>query len=233
VSSTFRNQLLSRLSADDLRLVQPRLVQVLTDARDTLEEPNAPIEFVYFLDSGVASVVAINASGQRLEVGIFGREGVSASTIIQGDDRSPHHTFIQVTGSAQRMRKDDFRESMRESPSFNALLMRYVQAFAIQTAHTALANGRAKLEERLARWLLMCHDRVDGDELALTHEFLSLMLGVRRTGVTLALHMLEGRGLIKGQRGRIQIVDREGLFENTAGCYRIPEAEYQRLVGQQ
>jgi CRP-like cAMP-binding protein len=220
------------LSPEDWRVVKPRLELVRLELRDTLEEPNKPIDHIYFLESGMGSMVAINAKGEQLEVGIFGREGVSGSTVILGDHRSPHDTFIQLAGSAQRMTANDLRESIKESPTIHALLMHYVQAFMIQTAHTALANGRAKLEERLARWLLMCHDRVDGDELPLTHDFLSLMLGVRRTGVTLALQVLETHGLITTKRGRILIVDRDGLVEHAAGCYGIPEAEYERLVGQ-
>ena len=101
----------------------------------------------------------------------------------------------------------------------------------IQTAHTVLAQGRAKLEERLARWLLMSHDRAEGDELPLTHEFLALMLGVRRAGVTMATHLLEGRGVIRATRGQLMVVDRKGLEEIAGGTYGVPEAEYRRLIG--
>jgi CRP-like cAMP-binding protein len=227
-----RNELLSRLSAEDGALLVPHLQDVPLALRSQLELPNMPIEHVYFIDCGMASVVAISATDERLEVGIIGREGMSGTTVVLGDDRSPHESFIQMQGSGQRIRADDLRDAMRESPTLHRLMMLYVQAFAIQTAHTALANGRSKLEERLARWLLMCHDRVDGDELPLTHEFLALMLGVRRTGVTLALHLLEGRGLIHSTRGRIVIADRAGLEETAGGSYGIPEAEYQRLMSQ-
>jgi CRP-like cAMP-binding protein len=212
-------------------MVQPYLEAVPLPLRTELEAPNTPIEHVFFMESGMGSVVAISATGQRLEVGVIGREGMSGSTIVMGNDRSPHESFIQVEGNAQRIRSDDLRNAMQQSSTLRPFLMHYVQAFTIQTAHTALANGRSKLEDRLARWLLMCHDRADGDELPLTHEFLALMLGVRRTGVTLALHLLEARGLIKSKRSRIVIVDREGLEEAAAGSYGTPEAEYRRLVG--
>jgi hypothetical protein len=119
---------------------------------------------------------------------------------------------------------------MSDSPELRNVLLRYSQAFMIQTAHTALANGRAKLEERLARWLLMAHDRVNGDEVPLVHEFLALMLGVRRAGVTVALHMLEGQALIRASRGKIVVLDRQGLEEAANGLYGVPEREYERLM---
>ena len=129
------------------------------------------------------------------------------------------------------MTSDDLRQAMQTSPTLQPFLLRYAQAFMIQTAHTALANGRAKIHERLARWLLMAHDRIDGDQLALVHEFLALMLGVRREGVTIALQELEGEGLIRTTRGNITIVDRKGLEKTADGSYGVPEAEFDRLIG--
>lgn len=230
-SAPIRNQLLSRLSAADFEAVFPRLEHVDLPVKTALEKVNEPIQHVYFMETGLGSVVAINNSGQRLEVGIVGREGMSGSTVILGADSSPHETFIQVAGSGYRMGSEDLHAAMRASPPLQAMLMRYVQAFAVQTAHTALANGRSKLEERLSRWLLMCHDRLGSDEVPLTHEFLALMLGVRRSGVTLALHILEGRGLIRSKRSRILVVDRDGLEESAGGSYGVPESEYRRLIG--
>jgi CRP-like cAMP-binding protein len=119
---------------------------------------------------------------------------------------------------------------MTKSPTLRGMLLHYVQAFMIQTAHTAASNGSAKLEERLARWLLMAHDRTDGDELSLVHEFLAVMLGVRRPGVTVALHTLEEQGLIRARRGSILIIDRAGLEELANSSYGVPEAEYDRLM---
>jgi CRP-like cAMP-binding protein len=225
------NQLLSRLPASDWDLIKAHLESVPFPLRMELEAPNTPIEHVFFPESGMGSVVAISATGERLEVGVIGREGMTGSVVVMGDDRSPHESFVQVEGEAQRIRAEDLRSAMGQSSTLRPLLMQYVQAFTIQTAHTALANGRSKLEARLARWLLMCHDRADGDDLGLTHEFLSLMLGVRRTGVTLALHLLEAKGLIQSKRKRILIVDRAGLEEAAAGSYGTPEAEYRRLIG--
>jgi CRP-like cAMP-binding protein len=129
-----------------------------------------------------------------------------------------------VAGTGMRMAADDLRQAMRKSASPARVLLNFVNAFLIQTSQTALSNGTASIEERLARWLLMAQDRLGGDEVPLTHEFLSLMLGVRRAGVTGALNQLHRKGVIRLSRGRIEIVDREGLISSANGAYGIPEA---------
>jgi CRP-like cAMP-binding protein len=227
----YRNEILALLSAEDLALVEPHFERVLLKARDTLEAPDSPIEHVYFIESGVASIVAKMVRGRDIEVGVIGREGVTGSAIVQGDDQSPHHTFVQLEGVAVRLGADQFRTALVRSGTLPAVLNLYARALGIQVSATALANGRSKLEERLARWLLMVHDRMDGDRFSLTHEFLAVMLGVRRPGVTVALHILEGRGLIRSNRAEIIIVDREGLIVLADGAYGIPEREYDRLLG--
>jgi hypothetical protein len=139
--------------------------------------------------------------------------------------------MVQVSGQAMRVPASHFVTALRQSPNMRMLLSRYARAFAIQVAFTALANGRAKLEERLARWLLMVHDRIVGDRIALTHDYMAVMLGVRRPGVTVALHILEGKGVIRAHRGEVVIKDREGLAAEAGGGYGQPEAEYARLLG--
>jgi CRP-like cAMP-binding protein len=151
--------------------------------------------------------------------------------ILLGTDRTPHECFIQTLGAGLRIRADDLRRAMASSASLHQHLLRFVQAFTIQMGQTALSNGSHTIEERLARWLLMCHDRVDGDELSTTHEFLSLMLGVRRAGVTLALQALEGRGLVSTKRGQVTVLDRAKLEEVAGDSYGVAEAEYARLIG--
>ena len=169
---------------------------------------------------------------QRIEAGIFGRDGMSGTAIVLGSDRSPHETFVQIPGAALRIEADALRDAMGRSQPLRQALLLYVQVLLVQVAHTVLANGSGKIEERLARWILMSHDRLDGDEIALTHEFLSLMLGVRRAGtVTVATHLLEGQGLIRATRGLIRVTDRAGLEELADGSYGVPEAEYRRLIG--
>jgi CRP-like cAMP-binding protein len=229
-SSTCRNQLLRALSADDLALLAPLLTSVDLAVRTELERPNRPIKNVFFPEVGMVSVVANGARRKQLEVGIIGREGMTGLMVVLGNDRSPYSTYIQIAGSGQCMASDDLRSAMRRSPTLAGVLFRYVQAFMIQTSQTALSNGSAKLEERLARWLLMAHDRMDSDKLPLIHDFLALMLGVRRPGVTIAINSLEKQGLIRANRGSITLLDREGLKQVAGASYGVPEAEYKRRM---
>jgi CRP-like cAMP-binding protein len=229
--ASVRNRLLQAMSEDDFARLEPHLEPVSLSVKDRLVEPNQPIEHVHFLEEGLASVVAISPDNERLEVGHIGREGMTGEPVILTVDQTPHQTFIQVAGSGLRMRAEALSGAMEASPSLKSLLLRWVQVLMIQTAQSALANGRYTIQERLARWMLMCHDRLDGDDLPLTHEFLSLMLGVRRSGVTEALHVLEGVKIVRTSRGRIHVLDREKLEEIAGDCYGLPEAEYSKLIG--
>jgi CRP-like cAMP-binding protein len=229
--SSVRNRLLAMLLPEDFRLLETQLEPVPLPLRSCLIEPNTPIEHVYFLEQGIASNVAVLPHGRRIEVAVIGREGLSGTPILLGTDRTPHECFIQVPGTGLRIGTDDLRRAVTASVSLQQHLLRYVQALTLQTAQTALANGCCKVEERLARWLLMCHDRVDGDGLSTTHEFLSVMLGVRRTGVTEMLKVFEDRGLISTQRGQVTVLDRVGLEGVAGDSYGVPEAEYSRLIG--
>jgi hypothetical protein len=167
-----------------------------------------------------------------IEVGMIGREGASDIGFILRDEIAAFDANVQVEGSAYRMRREDFRKAMDNYPSFNALMLKFVRTFELQVASTASANGRAKLEERLARWLLMVHDRVDNNLFHITHEFLSQMLCARRPGVTVALHLLEDKGLIASARGQIEIRDRDGLIAEANEGYGKAEAHYARIMGE-
>ena len=229
VSDT-RNWLLRAMSPEGFALLAPHLRHVPLKIKQTLEVPNKQIKYNYFMDDGLSSIIAHGDGDRRLEVGIIGRDGVTGLAVVMGGDRSPNETFIQVAGEGSRIASDRLRQSIARSPTLQSLLLSYVHAFTIQTAHTALSNGTAKIEERLARWLLMANDRLDGNVVPLTHEFLSLMLGVRRAGVTVALHLLEKKQLIRLSRGRIEIVDRKGLEATTRGTYGAAEAATKRIV---
>jgi CRP-like cAMP-binding protein len=228
----FRNQLLAKLSHDDLDLLRPHLQPVQLDIRHVLEAANEPIAHVYFAESGFASMVARGPADRETQVGIIGREGVTGSSVLLGNDRSPNETFVQLAGAGHLLDADALRNAMEGSTTLRTTLLRYVQSLTIQMAATALANSKVKVDARLARWLLMAHDRVDGQQVELTHEFLALMLGVRRSGVTEALQVLEGRKLIRGNRARLTILNRRGLEEAANGSYGVPEAEYARLMGE-
>ena len=172
------NRLLKGLSPDDLALLAPYLTFETLGLRHPIESPNVPIEHCYFVESGIISVVAKSTRDRSAEVGLVGHEGVTGIAIIMGDDRSPNDTYVQIAGSAFSLPAQRLRDAIAASPTLHKRLLHYAQAFLIQTVQTALANGTAKIEERLSRWILMSHDRVGHNDLPLTHEFLSIMLAV-------------------------------------------------------
>jgi CRP-like cAMP-binding protein len=225
------NRLLSRLVASDLALLEPDLARVDLPLRRRLEAPSKRIDHVYFPECGFASVVASGNGGRGIEVGLIGREGMTGLAVVMGTDRTLHETFMQNAGWGHRIATSRLRRAMELSRTLHDTFLLYGHAFFMQAGYTAMANGRGKIEERLARWLLMAFDRIDGDRLSLTHEFLSVMLGVRRSGVTVALNLLEASGLIRTNRGAIAIVDRKGLERISKGAYGPPEAEFMRLFG--
>jgi len=229
--STFRNRLFARLPDREFHVVGRHLESVDLARGFQIVGANCPIDKVYFLSSGIASVVTIAAAGERAEAGMFGREGFSPMSAGVGGTISVHEVFLQVEGHALRMPLEALHEALPECPVFSNLLARFIQTFASQISYTALCNVSCQVDERLARWLLMCHDRVDGDEIVLTHEFISSMLSVRRPSITTALHILEGKKLVRAERGRITIRDRKGLEEFAGGFYGKPEEEYRRLIG--
>jgi len=231
MANNSRNNLLASFSSADFGLLEPHLVSVRLGVRRHLERPNRRIDAIYFLEHGLASVVAMQANGKAAEVGLIGREGMTGTPVVLGNHRSPHAVFVQVAGRGQCIPAAELRKAMRASPSLHGRLLKFVQTFVIQTAQTAICNAHSKLDKRLARWILMAHDRLGGDALPLTHELLSLVLAVRRPGVTQALHALESRGLIGSARGSITVRDRKGLERSAAETYGLPEAEYRRLLG--
>jgi CRP-like cAMP-binding protein len=226
-----RNRLLAVLSDAERVLLIPLLEMIELDIRQVLEAPNNPISHVYFVESGMAPIVGTARSSHRIEIGMVGYEGMTGLSIVLSGDRSANETLVQSSGWAMRISSESLRERMEASRSLTATLLRYVNVFMVQGSQTALANGRGRLDERLARWLLMWDDRIQSDTLTITHEFLALLLGVRRQGVTNTLHVLEGKGLIRSSRGKVGILDREGLELVASGFYGIPEAEYDRSIG--
>jgi CRP-like cAMP-binding protein len=199
--------------------------------RRQLEHRNRRIEHIYFFDSGLASMVASSSADYTLEVGIVGFEGMSGLPVILGSERPAYEMFIQTAGTGRRIIAEKLREIAGRSASFQLTLLKFAQSLVTQMVYTALANGRYKLEERLARWLLMADDRAQGEPLHLTHEFLSLMLGTRRAGVTVALQHFQKAGVIQTRRGTIIIIDREFLETAANGSYGTPEMEYKRIFG--
>ena len=229
--SAMSNRLLRRLSATDFALLDGSLEPVACPQAKLLAERGVPFPYIYFLERGIASVVVCSPEGQVTEGGLIGREGFVAPAIALGSDRVTTNIGMQVPGHGYQMERAAFVSAMHQSMTLRDTLLRFVQAMIVQTTYTALANAVHQVDERLTRWLLMCHDRSDGDDIALTHEFMSIMLSVRRPSVTNALHVLEGNGFIANDRGNITIRNR-GAMEDFAGdTYGAPEAEYRRLLG--
>ncbi|WP_261323156.1 Crp/Fnr family transcriptional regulator [Rhizobium leguminosarum] len=223
------NRLLRRFPEDAFELLAPLLEPIDLSVNYSLVRPRKPIEHVCFIESGLASMVAESSDGRSVEIRHIGREGIAGYPVVLGVDRTPNKTFMQVAGHGFQVATEDFLPIL-DHPQVRQLLLRYVHTCELQLAHSALAAAKFNVHQRLARWLLMCHDRIDGNHLPLTHDFLALMLGVRRAGVTDELHILEGMHAIRSTRGNVRITDRNKLIEIAGGCYGVPEQEYERLI---
>ena len=226
-----QNQLLLRMPERARQLLSPHMEHVELPLRFRLEEAHEPIDFVYFLDDGVASVVAETEDGTAIEVGLIGREGLTGTSLLLEDAESPFQCYMQMPGNGWRIAAPLLVAAVYQSPQLRRLLSRYARSAALQVAYTALSNGKTQINERLARWLLMIDDRMSSSSFSLTHEFLSVMLGVRRQGVTEALHVLEGLGLIDSKRSILTIKDRQSLILFAGSTYGPAELEYKRLTG--
>lgn len=223
------NQLLAALAPDDLALICTKLQFVMLKLRDVLYEPGAKIEFVYFPTTGCVSM--INATGEgSVEVGTIGLEGMVGVPILLRTDSEPTRALVQVEGEAFRISSAEFREVVGESKHLEQIMLRYAQALFNQVAQSVACNRLHSLEERCARWLLITHDRVDGDVFKLTQEFLSYMLGVHRPAVTLAAGILQAAGYIRYSRGTITIVDRAGLECASCRCYQATRDDFALLA---
>jgi CRP-like cAMP-binding protein len=228
--SSIQNKLLAILPAADFQQVAVNLDYIDLPRGTSLAKVGKPIEHVYFLASGIGSLVATTPAGHRAEAGIFGFDGYVPTTAIAEVETSSHDVTMQVAGDAYRMDYGRFRASMDDNKNFSRVVIRSIEAFSVQLSHTAVSNAVHDVNLRLARWLLMCHDRVSGNEIGLTHDFIAVMLAVRRPSVTTSLHTLEGNGFIHSRRGMITIRNRSALEEFAYDAYGKPEAEYRRLM---
>lgn len=224
------NRLLALLPRSDYDRVATDLEPVHLAAGTLLAEEGQTIDHVYFLTDGIGSVVPKTPRGSRAEAGIFGKEGYIPSSAVTGTDVYTYDVRIQIRAEGYRLTYDHFRRAMEQSRVFFNIMIRAIEAFAVQLAYTAVSNAVHSVSERLARWLLMCHDRVSRDEIPLTHDFISRMLAVRRPSVTTSLHVLEGNGLIRAERGLVTIRNRAELERFASDAYGKPEREYDRLM---
>ena len=228
--STERNALLRDLDTSDYDALLEHLEEVSLKAGDVLVEPNERPTHVYFPQSGVASQVALFKGGESVEVGTIGREGMVGIAIFLGTGSTPNRVLMQVEGVVRRIPADVFESLLAESPALDSIMRRYLDAYLLQVSQTAACNRMHDLAARAARWLLMTHDRVGTDSFALTHEFLAIMLGVRRAGVSEAAAELQRKGAIRYSRGRVTVVDRALLEREACECYRAVRSRFDAML---
>jgi CRP-like cAMP-binding protein len=225
------NHILSSLPPEDYQRLAPHIERQEATRGRVLYQQEHRMDYGYFPLNSMVSLVSRTADGESVEVGIVGHEGFAGVSLLLGVDRSPFEQMVQIPDGAVRVRSEVLREEFRRGGAFQALALRYVQSLLLQTSQVAACNRLHSLSERLARWLLMCEDRVRRPDLPLTQEFISLMLGVRRPGVTEAAIILQAQGLIDYTRGNIRIRDRAELVESACDCYRIVKEEFDRVTG--
>jgi CRP-like cAMP-binding protein len=225
------NRILSALPPAEYERLAHHLEPVSLSRGEILYRPEEPITHVYFPNRGTVSVVSVFADGGSVEVGMVGNEGLFGVSVLLGSVRSPLEAVVQLPGDALRMRADLLRQEFNKCGALHDVVLQYTQAFIIQIAQAAACNCAHHVEGRLARWLLMCQDRAMSDELALTHEFIAGMLGIRRAGVTEAACALQNAGVMRYKRGHITILDRDALEAASCECYFIVKQEFDRLLG--
>lgn len=230
VNSTIRNGLLAALPEDALARLRPLLEPVELKRKQILHERNVPIPHAYFIERGTASMLSRSGEHGAVEIGTVGRGDLVGLAVVLGATRSPHRCVVQVPGSALRIATDNLKRAFDELPCFRNLLLAHVQAVMTEGTQLVVCNTRHRLKERLARWLLVAHDRLDGDEIPLTHESLSRAIAVRRAGVTVAVGQMEDGGIVRLGRGRLTILDRPALERTSCECYRIIRAEHRRML---
>lgn len=225
------NRLLAGLPHDELARLLPELKAVTFASGDIAYESGVQLNYVYFPTSCVVSLVYTMTSGVTAEMGLVGNEGVVGIALFMGGDTVPNQAVIQIAGNAIRMKAETLLQEFRRGGPLQALLLRYTQGLLTQISQTAVCNRVHSVDQRLCRWILLCHDRLKSDELLMTQEFISNMLGGGRQSVTVAAGRLQDAGLIHYARGRIKILDRPGLEAAACECYQVVKAEVDRLSG--
>lgn len=227
-----RNSLLRSLSPEDYEKVMEHAITVPLRLKQDLVEPGEPMRYAWFPQSGMLSIVNDMDDGKTsIEVGVIGREGVAGLALFHGRKTQPLRILVQVAGEAKRVPAEAFESAIEDAPTLRSVLHTYTLALMNQAGQQVACNRLHSLEQRCAKWLLTTHDHMDAPELALTQEFLAIMLGVRRPGVTVAAQTLQDAGLIRYRRGRITVTDRRGLEKIACECYRRIREDYEQLLG--
>ncbi|CAA9575366.1 cAMP-binding proteins - catabolite gene activator and regulatory subunit of cAMP-dependent protein kinases [uncultured Synechococcales cyanobacterium] len=225
------NRLLAALSAAEYQRLIPNLEFVELALKQVLYKPSEQIAHVYFPHRAIVSLTYTLEDGSTSEVGMVGNEGMAGLPVILGGDNTTTTAIVQGADGGMRMRADQLKAEFNRGGELQSLLLRYTQGLLTQITQTAACNRHHSIEERLARWLLMVSDRTESNTFSLTQEFLSEMLGVRRAGVTVAAGTLNQAGIIRYNRGKIDILDRESLEATSCECYPVVKKELTRLLG--
>ncbi|QUS61163.1 Crp/Fnr family transcriptional regulator [Synechocystis sp. PCC 7338] len=225
------NQLLGLLPVEVYKRLAPHLKKVVYKTGTVLYEPNEVMEFAYFPNTVMISVVSIMDDGSTTEIGLIGNEGMVGLPIILGGRQTTSQVIVQVPGEAWKLSARILLREFEQSPQLQKILLLYTQARLTQVSQSAACNRQHKIEERLARWLMSVHDCLQVDEIPLTQEFVANMLGVRRSGVTIAANSLQQSGMITYRRGRITLLDYDALKKTSCECYQLVQNEYIRLLG--
>jgi CRP-like cAMP-binding protein len=226
-AAQYRNRVLASLPKAEIDRLSPRLSPVTLKVRTQLLDGIS--EYAYFLEEGLASVVLTLADGATVEVGVIGIDGVVGLPSLLGAETIPGETFIQVEGSGYRIEAAHLKAEFERTGHLRSQLQKYMVAYMVQSAQGAACNRLHNISERLARWILTCHDRIQSDHMRITHEFLGQMLGAPRTTVTLAAGMLNQAGLIDYTRGHVTIKNRAGLERVACECYGTVRDQFRRL----
>ncbi|MBD2101095.1 Crp/Fnr family transcriptional regulator [Leptolyngbya sp. FACHB-261] len=224
------NRILAGLPRSEYERLLPYLEPVSLELKWVFYESNQPIDYVYFIQRGVGSLLTPMANGSAVEAATVGNEGIVGLPVFLGAARTPDRAVMQVPGEGLRLNAEVFRAELNRNGALYSLLQRYTHALMVQMAHSAACNRLHSIEQRCSRWLLMTHDRVRSDQFQLTQEFLAQMLGVRRAGVSEVASVLQRSGLIRYTRGQITVLDRPGLEAVSCECYQVVKAEFDRLL---
>jgi CRP-like cAMP-binding protein len=229
-SSAFANTILSQLSPQCIAGFGRNLQPIALELKQDIYRPNQPIKYACFPEAGMLSVVSTMEDGRSIEVGTIGKEGMAGANPLQGADSLPYHCYVQIEGNGYRIDAAVLKNAAKQDENLRELILRYQSAFLVQSMQGTACNGLHSIPQRCCRWLLMSHDRVHSDRIPLTHEFLALMLGVRRASVTDHLQPLQARGWIQMNRGEITVLDRKGLESGSCECYRVITEQQKQLL---
>jgi CRP-like cAMP-binding protein len=225
------NRLLAALPSGEIEHLGPYLEPITFALGEVVYESGGHMKYLYFPTNSIVSLVYTMEDGSTVEMGLAGNEGVVGIALFMGGETTPNRGIVQIAGSAFRMKATILQEEFKRGGVLQHLLLRYTQALITQISQTAVCNRRHSLEQRLCRWLLLCHDRMESNELLMTQEFIANMLGARRESVTVAACHLQDAGLIHYSRGHITILNRRGLEAAVCECYRVVKNEFDRLLG--